>query len=531
MKRFARIAATLWVGASFLIASQAPATAAPVIGATADQAAAAMATQGFTVTDASFDFGPPNAAAVGVFDTQLASFPTDGGTFAVLSSGNAGQADDPPSTHASTAYGGPARSGSEGATDRDVTVLQVDFGVPQGKNCLSVDFRFLSEEYPGFVGQEYNDAFIAELDATTWTTSGSVISAPGNFAFDPNGDEVSINSPYFDVDPPPDTPAQEAAGTPYGGATPQLRASIPVTQGPHSVFLTIFDQFDQIYDSAVFLDRLSLGTTTEGGCEPGAQLPPPSVSKTADAATSAPGATNGYGITVSNPNDTAVSLDSIQDTLPDGFSYLAGSTTGATTDDPSIEGHTLSWDGPFNLTAKGQLSLGFDVTVATEPGVYPNEATASAEGFTIESTGPVAPVTIEAVCDPSTIEGATNGGNKLLGTGGPDRVQALGGRDYVDALAGADEACGGEAGDYLYGRGGRDSLLGEGGNDRLYGGDQADELEGGPGHDAFVPGNGPDVILAQDGTVDCIQRREGDQIQRDPEDILRRHGCSPGFWL
>ena len=41
---------------------------------------------------------------------------------------------------------------------------------------------------------QYNDAFIAELDNSTWTTSGSAISAPNNFAFDSSNNVVSINS-------------------------------------------------------------------------------------------------------------------------------------------------------------------------------------------------------------------------------------------------------------------------------------------------------------------------------------------------
>ncbi len=43
--------------------------------------------------------------------------------------------------------------------------------MPTGANCLSFNFKFYSEEYPDFVGQSYNDAFIAELDTSDWTTS------------------------------------------------------------------------------------------------------------------------------------------------------------------------------------------------------------------------------------------------------------------------------------------------------------------------------------------------------------------------
>ena len=69
----------------------------------------------------------------------------------------------------------------------DVTVLGIDLDVPAGTNCLTIDFRFLSEEFPEFVGSGVNDAFVAELDKTTWTASGSEVIAPDNFAFDSAG--------------------------------------------------------------------------------------------------------------------------------------------------------------------------------------------------------------------------------------------------------------------------------------------------------------------------------------------------------
>ncbi|WP_394263381.1 choice-of-anchor L domain-containing protein, partial [Trueperella sp.] len=53
----------------------------------------------------------------------------------------------------------------------------MDLDVPDGANCLSFDFKFLSEEYPVYVGSSYNDAFIAELNESTWTTAQTTIVA------------------------------------------------------------------------------------------------------------------------------------------------------------------------------------------------------------------------------------------------------------------------------------------------------------------------------------------------------------------
>ena len=92
---------------------------------------------------------------------------------------------------ASTSNGGGA---VRGGAERDVTVLGIDLDVPAVANCLTIDFRFLSEEYPEYVGGSVSDSFVAELDVTNWTASGSSVSAPNNFAFDAQGNVISVNT-------------------------------------------------------------------------------------------------------------------------------------------------------------------------------------------------------------------------------------------------------------------------------------------------------------------------------------------------
>jgi len=118
------------------------------------------------------------------------------------------------------------------------------------------------------------------------------------------------------------------------------------------------------------------------------------VTKSADAPNAAAGAADGYTIVVTNPNAAAATLSSIVDTLPAGFSYTAGSSSGATTTDPSVAAQVLTWAGPFNVPAGGTLSLHFAVTVSTANGTYFNQATADAGGQTVAGTGPTAPITI-----------------------------------------------------------------------------------------------------------------------------------------
>jgi hypothetical protein len=121
---------------------------------------------------------------------------------------------------------------------------------------------------------------------------------------------------------------------------------------------------------------------------------PLTTTKTADTSSVAPGASDGYTITVSNPNTSQVTLNSISDTLPAGFAYTAGSTTGVTTANPTVSGQALTWTGPFNVAAGGNVTLHFGVTVSTTPGTYLNNAGADAGSFSVAPTGDTAAVTV-----------------------------------------------------------------------------------------------------------------------------------------
>lgn len=197
----------------------------------------------------------------GIGDTEMAGFPRSGPTFAIITSGNAAYADDAnESGSLGQAWGKVATE--IGASVRDHQIVKVDLGAATG-NCLAFDFRFLSEEFPEFLNKGYNDAFIAQLN--TWSVTadeGQDIVAPGNFAAGA-GDVISVDGAG-----PSGMTAEYAAGTTYDGATLPLVARTPVTPGStNSLYLTIFDQGDASYDSAVFVDNLRFETLDAGLCK------------------------------------------------------------------------------------------------------------------------------------------------------------------------------------------------------------------------------------------------------------------------
>jgi hypothetical protein len=228
------------------------------------------------VSDAEFETVSAERANA-VTANPLTFFPTHGESYGIMTSGDARLADD-----AGDFAGVQNDEGSEDSV-WDVSTLRVDIQVPSGSDCLAVDFQFLSEEYEQFVNEQYNDAFIAELDGSTWSVNPDTfeIIAPLNFAYDAQGAVVSINSTGLGG-----MSAENAAGTVYegqdngegliigGGATPLLVATTAIDPGPHSVYMTIFDQGDGTFDSAAFLDNMHVFTAGPGGCEEGAAPAP-----------------------------------------------------------------------------------------------------------------------------------------------------------------------------------------------------------------------------------------------------------------
>ncbi|MCI0816104.1 MAG: DUF11 domain-containing protein, partial [Chloroflexi bacterium] len=103
-----------------------------------------------------------------------------------------------------------------------------------------------------------------------------------------------------------------------------------------------------------------------------------------------------YTITVTNGSKTAKGINQMVDELPAGFSYVGGTTTGLTTNDPTVSGQQLEWDVAsmdIDLAPDDSVVLSFDAQASVPEGVYCNEAWVHPGGEST-SSGKTAGVTV-----------------------------------------------------------------------------------------------------------------------------------------
>jgi len=134
-------------------------------------------------------------------------------------------------------------SSGDGAVGEASSALEQSFVVPEGESNLIIHYNFVSEEYPEFVGSQFNDVMLATLH----TPDGS-----REIAFE------EVNSANF----------EPVSGIPCGsgdctwGQTGWLEVSIDVSQWAgtgDTLTLTVHDVGDTIYDTVVLVDDITIG--------------------------------------------------------------------------------------------------------------------------------------------------------------------------------------------------------------------------------------------------------------------------------
>jgi uncharacterized repeat protein (TIGR01451 family) len=258
-----------------------------------------------------------------------------------------------------------------------------------------------------------DDAY--RTDVRVSNSTGSAIAADLYHAADCYLQDSDAGHGFFD----PSTGGIFCSVNPNNSPPARIEGFIPLSGGSHYIedyYSTVWgaingSQFPDTCECGIFQDNgagLSWDVTVPAGgsitrsfltsFSPVGRVPL-TTSKAADSVSVPAGAASGYTITVSNPNQSAATLNSISDILPPGFSYTAGSTTGATPSDPAVSGQTLTWAEPFTVPAAsggnpGTLTLHFGVTVASTPGDYFNNAAATSSVFTVVPTGDSARITV-----------------------------------------------------------------------------------------------------------------------------------------
>lgn len=126
--------------------------------------------------------------------------------------------------------------------DGDTLTLIFNIPKPADAAALTFDFTFLSEEYPEYVGSQFNDYFSVKVNGT-------------EAARDTNGNPISVNNNFF-------TSQYSPTGTFFDGQTPPLKITAPIDKNATTVqvILEISDVGDGIYDSAAFIRNLSFVT-------------------------------------------------------------------------------------------------------------------------------------------------------------------------------------------------------------------------------------------------------------------------------
>ena len=110
-----------------------------------------------------------------------------------------------------------------------------------------------------------------------------------------------------------------------------------------------------------------------------------------------------------------------------------------------------------------------------------------------------------------------DGGDNVMGGAGTDAVAGGAGDDTVDGSA---VPVGFDGGDTVNGGAGDDTLEGGDGNDTLAGGPGEDDMSGELGRDTVdYASAGSDVVVTLDDSDDDGERREGDNVHRDVENV------------
>jgi len=121
----------------------------------------------------------------------------------------------------------------------------------------------------------------------------------------------------------------------------------------------------------------------------------------ADQSSTPAGGENGLLVQVANHSSGPAVIESLGDTLPPGFRYVPGTSTGTYSTDPQISGQTLTWTGRRNVGVGSAAGVHYGIAVGTAAGTFADQPAADVRALPIgrEAT---ASITVTAAPDPGS---------------------------------------------------------------------------------------------------------------------------------
>jgi PKD repeat protein len=189
-----------------------------------------------------------NQSQIGIWNDTNNTLGIDYGL--ILSTGNVFDAIDVSSFFASTNLNGPGDqmlSNIVGFPTYDAVIIEFDF-IPLADSIIPFEFIFASEEYPEWVGSDFNDIFGFFIDGPGFNGLTNIAIVPGtNLPIAINNINNSLNSSYY---------IDNTYGTfwAYDGYTVVFTLNVPVIANQQYHFrIALADVSDGIYDSAIIL--------------------------------------------------------------------------------------------------------------------------------------------------------------------------------------------------------------------------------------------------------------------------------------
>lgn len=219
--------------------------------------------------------------------------PQEGSAMLMVSSGTAREKTDPESVYRNfeKGYSGNPPTGFPKPSPKcpnvttgapwDATGLEIELDVPTNAKSVSFDFQFFTYEWGGFICQQFNDYFVAQMVPFPKGPNGEMLDN-GNIAFDGLGAPISVNNAFIDACLCPNNPPaacnvsgfdfpctlgkKQLVGTPFEsdpgkpgwthGSTGWLRTTTPVTFGqPITIRFVTYDSSDGKLDSSTLIDN------------------------------------------------------------------------------------------------------------------------------------------------------------------------------------------------------------------------------------------------------------------------------------